>query len=164
MNNGQKVKQCSTENHTEKFKKKPSMNSSAKVVPFYFNTTRFNCMFVVLIQSVSLKSWVQAPSWQGVLDATLCDKICQWLSAGRSFSPGTQFFPTNKTDRHDITEILLTVALNTQISKPYIRPIKLSYNNIYWPIWVTWWVAYKYPSPAPRFTAGFWRSPCCSSF
>ena len=56
MNNGQKVKQCSTENHTEKFKKKPSMNSSAKVVPYYFNTTRLNCMFAVLIQSVSLKS------------------------------------------------------------------------------------------------------------
>ena len=35
---------------------------------------------------------------------TLCDKFCQW------FSPGTPLSSTNKTD---ITEILLKVALNT---------------------------------------------------
>jgi hypothetical protein len=29
------------------------------------------------------------------------------------FSPGTLVSSTNKTDRHDITEILLKVALNT---------------------------------------------------
>jgi hypothetical protein len=34
---------------------------------------------------------------------TLCDKVCQWGAAG----PGTLDSPTNKTDRHDITEILL---------------------------------------------------------
>jgi hypothetical protein len=49
----------------------------------------------------------------GVLDTTLCDKVCQWLAAGRWFSLGTQVSPTNKTDRHDITEILLKGALNT---------------------------------------------------
>ena len=31
------------------------------------------------------------------------------------FSPGTPVSPTNKTDRHDITDILLKVALNTLI-------------------------------------------------
>ena len=36
----------------------------------------------------------------------------QWLVTGRWFSPGTPVSPTNKTDRHDITEILLKVALN----------------------------------------------------
>jgi hypothetical protein len=30
-----------------------------------------------------------------------------------SFSPGTPVSSTNKTDLHDITEILLKVALNT---------------------------------------------------
>ena len=30
-----------------------------------------------------------------------------------NFSPGTPTFYTNKTDCHDITEILLKVALNT---------------------------------------------------
>jgi hypothetical protein len=33
--------------------------------------------------------------------------------AGRWFSPVTPVSFTNKTDRHDITEILLKVALNT---------------------------------------------------
>ena len=32
--------------------------------------------------------------------------VCQW------FSPGTPVSSSNKTDRHDITEILLKVALN----------------------------------------------------
>ena len=44
---------------------------------------------------------------------TLCDKVCQWLATGRRFSPGPPVSSTNKTDRHDITEILLKVALNT---------------------------------------------------
>ena len=44
---------------------------------------------------------------------TLCDKICLELETGRWFSPGPLVSSTNKTDRHDITEILLKVALNT---------------------------------------------------
>ena len=40
------------------------------------------------------------------LDATLYDNVWQWLVAGRWFSPGTPVSSTNKTDRHDITEIL----------------------------------------------------------
>jgi len=43
---------------------------------------------------------------------TLCDKVCQWLATGRWFSPGPPVSFTNKTDRHDIAEILLKVALN----------------------------------------------------
>ena len=53
---------------------------------------------------------VRIPFRQGVLDTTLCDIVCQWVAAGRLFSP-VSFF--NKTDRHDIGEILLKVALNT---------------------------------------------------
>jgi hypothetical protein len=49
-------------------------------------------------------------SWRGVLDTTICDKIRQLLATGRWFSPVSS---TNKTDRHDINEILLKVALNT---------------------------------------------------
>ena len=44
---------------------------------------------------------------------TLCDKICQWLATLCWFSTGPPFSSTNKTDRHDITEILLKVALNS---------------------------------------------------
>ena len=42
-------------------------------------------------------------------------KVCQWLTTGRWFSPVSS---TNKTDRHDITEILLKVVLNTIILHP----------------------------------------------
>jgi hypothetical protein len=50
-------------------------------------------------------------SWRGVLDTTLCNKVCQWLATGRWFSPIIPVSNTNKTDSHDITEILLKVAL-----------------------------------------------------
>ena len=38
---------------------------------------------------------------------------CQWLTTGRWFTLGAPVSSTNKSDRHDITEILLKVALNT---------------------------------------------------
>jgi hypothetical protein len=36
-----------------------------------------------------LTLWVRTPLRRGVLDTTLCDEVCQWLGAGRWFSPGT---------------------------------------------------------------------------
>jgi hypothetical protein len=36
-----------------------------------------------------------------------CLKDSQWLTTGWWFSSGTTVSSTNKTDRHDITEILL---------------------------------------------------------
>jgi hypothetical protein len=50
---------------------------------------------------------------------TLCDKVFQWLATGQWFSPCPLVSSTNKTDRHDIAEILLKMALNT------IKPIFL---------------------------------------
>ena len=44
------------------------------------------------------------------LYVTLCDKVCQWLAAGRWFTPVSS---TNKSDRDDIAEIFLEVVLNT---------------------------------------------------
>ena len=49
--------------------------------------------------------------------------VCQWLAASRLFSPVS---PTNKTDRHDITEILLKVTLNT------ISPPEKKLCHLYW--------------------------------
>jgi hypothetical protein len=49
----------------------------------------------------------------GTLDTTVCDKVCQWLTASRWLSSGTPVSSTNKSDRYDIAEILLKVALNT---------------------------------------------------
>ena len=43
---------------------------------------------------------------------TLCDKVCHWLAAGRQFSLIPPVSSINKTDCHNITEILLKVALN----------------------------------------------------
>jgi hypothetical protein len=52
-------------------------------------------------------------SWWGALDTTLCDKVCQWLATDGWFSQGISVSSTNKTDHHNIAEILLKVALNT---------------------------------------------------
>ena len=43
----------------------------------------------------------------------LCDKVCQWLATGWWFSSGLLVSSINKTDCHNITEILLKVVLNT---------------------------------------------------
>ena len=50
---------------------------------------------------------------QGAWCTTVCYKVCQRLAEGRWFSPGTPVSSTNKNNRHDITEILLKVELNT---------------------------------------------------
>ena len=63
---------------------------------------------------------IESHWWQDVVDTTLCDIVCQWLATGRRFSPGTPVYSTNKANRHDITEILLKVALNTITLIPYI--------------------------------------------
>ena len=68
-----------------------------------------NCSFYIL--NIVLHSCeLESSSWRGVLDTTLCDKVCQLLAAGWWFSLVSS---NNKTDRHDITEILLKVALST---------------------------------------------------
>jgi hypothetical protein len=41
------------------------------------------------------------------LDTALCDQVCRWLVAGQCISLGTPVSSTNKTDHHNITEILL---------------------------------------------------------
>ena len=72
-------------------------------------------------------------SWRGVLDTTLCDKVCQWLVAGRWFSPGTTVSSTNKADRHDITDILLKVALNTMnINQTWIHVLLVFSTVVNW--------------------------------
>ena len=59
------------------------------------------------------------------LCTTLCDKVCQWHSRGRWFFSDTSVSSTNKTDRHDITTILLFSTIkqttNKQIMKKKFR-------------------------------------------
>ena len=40
----------------------------------------------------------------------ICDKVCQFPAAGRRFPPGTPVSSANKTDRHEITHIVLHQA------------------------------------------------------
>ena len=53
--------------------------------------------------------------------AAASDKDYQLLAHGRWFSQGTPASSTTKTGRHDIAEILLTVALNTITLTPQIH-------------------------------------------
>ena len=56
----------------------------------------------------------ESRSWQGVLDTTLCDKVYRHAT-GRWSSPVSI---TNKTYRHDITEILLKATIKTTTLLP----------------------------------------------
>jgi len=55
----------------------------------------------------------ESGSCRGVLDTTLCDKVCQWILAGQWFSQGTPVSSTNKTDCHNINEILFESGVKT---------------------------------------------------
>ena len=82
-----------------------SHHSTFTITPYGIHYTCYTILHT-LFTSCEFKPLSQ----RGVLDTTLCDKVCQWLATGRWFSPVSS---TNKTDRHDITEILLKLALNT---------------------------------------------------
>jgi hypothetical protein len=63
------------------------------------------------IQSVPITNDVVGSNLdQDVVYNIICDKVCQWLVTGRWFCSGPPVSSTNKTDRNDITEILLKVA------------------------------------------------------
>jgi len=81
-----------------------------------------NCSFYIL-NIVLHNCELESSSWRGALDTTLCDKVCQLLAAGWWFSSVSS---NNKTDRHDITKILLKVALSTINPPP---PKKINNNK-----------------------------------
>ena len=55
-----------------------------------------------------LMVWVQIPPRARC--TTLCDKVCQWLAGGWWFSTDPLVSSTNKSDRHDMAEILLKMT------------------------------------------------------
>jgi hypothetical protein len=101
-------------------------------VALYCLRLHINLILIVTIYCWVL--WVQIPPMLGVLDATLCDQVCQWLAAGRWFSLCTPVSSTNKTDRHNIAEILLKVVLSTIIltSNRYCRGPNGQLSHILW--------------------------------
>ena len=82
-------------------------HNSIRGIPVYGNTTYFFYLF--FLYNFFFYWFFCFPFFFAIL----CDKVCQWLAVGRWFSPSTPVSSTNKTDRHDITKILLKVALNT---------------------------------------------------
>jgi hypothetical protein len=74
----------------------------------------FSVMSCILLLTIIEQyfNYIQTPLWWGIFDTALCYKVCQW------FSPGTLISSTNKSDRHDISEILLKVELNTKTQTP----------------------------------------------
>jgi hypothetical protein len=94
-----------------------------------------------------LTLWVRTRSWRGVFDTTLCDQVCLRLTTGRWFSHGTPVSSTNKTDRHDITDILLKVAINiiTLTMLPNVLPLD---NATMWHIkhkfYLIWQMCHSY--------------------
>ena len=68
------------------------------------------------------------------------DKVYQLLAHCRWFSPGTPASSTTKTDRHDIAEILLKVALNT---KNQIKIKSMSTQEVFRCLWVTTKITFR---------------------
>ena len=60
-----------------------------------------------------LRLWVWHPLRQGVLDTTLCDKVCQLLATGWWFILDTSVSSTKRPDSLDIAKILLKVVIIT---------------------------------------------------
>ena len=66
-------------------------------------------------------------SWRGVLDTTLCDTACQWVATGWRFSQRTPASSTNKTDRHDITDIFTGTCFIQKIYAPSSSLLQCKY-------------------------------------
>jgi hypothetical protein len=98
-----------------------TMNYILQLCGYNFDSLCLSYYFQGPSYSRSYGSWIYnylcnrclSPLMLWVRILTLCDKVCQWLVAGQWIFPGTPISSTNKTGCHDITEILLKVALNT---------------------------------------------------
>ena len=90
----------------------------------------YNCLYVISADVVG--------SDQGEVYNIMWYFVCQWLVAGQWISSGTPISSINKTDRHEITEILLKVALST------IKPTNSIFCNsacryFRWKYLFEWW-------------------------
>ena len=78
-------------------------------LPWSYGSWIYNCLCNQCLLPLMLWGWISIR----VRCTTLYDKACQWLATCQWFSPGTPVSSSNKTDRHDITEILFKVTLKT---------------------------------------------------
>ena len=116
------------------------------LVPRTFGLDRFHCIWnsAWLLGQISFLYFFHAHS--EVYSLTLCDKVCQWLAAGRWFSPGTPVSSTNKTDRHHIVEILLNIALKIITLAQTVHLFHFKSNNVFmnYQIKIKTWISFIY--------------------
>jgi hypothetical protein len=85
-----------------------------RYAPLYIKGLAWPWSYGMYNQCLSpLKLWVRHPLRQGVLDTTLCDKVCQLLATGRWFILDTPVSSTKRPDSLDIAKILLKVVIIT---------------------------------------------------
>jgi hypothetical protein len=81
------------------------------LITYMFTVMAFHATFNN-ISVISCRSGlsVEETGIPGVLDTNSCDKVRQLSAACRWFSTGTPNFSINKTDHHDINDVLLKMA------------------------------------------------------
>ena len=107
-----------------------NLSNRHNVLYWIDTSVKQNKYWWVFIYCVSSKvhQIIRWPSWSWSYGSWIYNYLCNqylsplmlWvrLATGWWFSPGTPVSSTNKTDHHDITEILLKVALNTIANEP----------------------------------------------
>jgi hypothetical protein len=112
----------------------------AWTIPELYMVRLFVCLFDVVVGFTTTYAisayhyWCcefESRSGRSVVDTPLCDKVCQWPAIGWWFSLCTLVSSNNKTDRYDITEILLKVALKTITLT--LTPNYIIFSKTIWP-------------------------------
>ena len=101
---------------------------------WWYGSWIFNYLCNQYISPLTL--WIRIRLRRLVLDIVLCDKVCQWLTTGRWFSPGSPVSSTNKTWPPRYSWKLLKVVLNTITLTPPMHGLTLYDDNI--SIQLTW--------------------------
>ena len=122
-------------------------------------------VFIVIICSTMITS---VPNTTDVVNSNLdqgevyniISSSCLWLVTGRWFSPGIPVSSINKTDCHDITEILLKVALKQKKNKqrlPDLLGWKDQTDMANWPVKLLLWVGVMKPD---HKQSKYWNHVC----
>jgi hypothetical protein len=70
-------------------------NITYKILPSFHALTTLPLLFSELGKKYICKDNI-IDSWQGVLDTTLCNTVCECIAVGRWFSPVLWFLPSTK--------------------------------------------------------------------